>query len=368
MRTARYKGYITALLASLMIVGTACAGGAAPQETSTPTPTVAAPTPSPEPTPMPFAAPLTGIQRETEAGERPLAVMINNFSAARPQSGLSNADVVWEVLAEGGITRLVAIYQSTDKLEDTVGPIRSNRAYLIDIADSYGAVMAHAGGSPEAYGILQGQRKPYLDEISNAGSAFWRSKERKAPHNLYSDLSKLREAAEKKNYTTEASPPSYPFAAEAGAGTAVGSAAAEEAKDIQITFLMQSYKVGYTYDEATGLYMRDINGDPHLDLNNSEQLRASNLIVFETAHKTLDDVGRLAVDLKSGGAGYLFQGGKKIDIEWLRAPDGMVRFIQDGSEIYLVPGTTYIHVVPSKPALAEHVAWVQNDENGNTTQ
>ncbi|MHA7967407.1 DUF3048 domain-containing protein [Paenibacillus sp. CAU 1782] len=364
----RYKGYITALFAFIMIVGTACAGGTTtPQESSSPSPPITDPTPSPEPTPMPYAAPLTGIQRETEASERPIAVMINNFSAARPQSGLSNADIVWEVLAEGGITRLVAIFQSTDKLEETVGPIRSNRAYLIDIADSYGAVMAHAGGSPEAYGILQGQHKPYLDEITNAGSAFWRSKDRKAPHNLYSDLDKLRSAAEKKKYGNEEPLRSYPFAATAEQGTAIADAKAEEAKEINVSFLLKSYNVGYTYDEATGLYLRDINGEPHIDLNNSEQLSAANLIVFETSHKTLDDVGRLAVDLKAGGPAYLFQGGKKIDIEWLRASDGMVRFIKDGSEISLVPGKTYIHVVPSKPALQEHVTWVQKTEEGNTS-
>jgi hypothetical protein len=363
-----YKGYLIALFVMIMLVGTACAGGEGkPEESDAPPSPSLEPTPSPEPTSMPFAAPLTGIQRETEAGERPLAVMINNFSAARPQSGLTNADVVWEVLAEGGITRLVAIFQSTDKLEDTVGPIRSNRAYLIDIADSYGAVMAHAGGSPEAYGILQGQRKPYLDEITNAGAAFWRSKERKAPHNLYSSLDKLRTAAEKKKYGNEEPRRSYTFAAAAEQGTAIADSKGEAAKEITISFLLKSYKVGYVYDEATGLYSRTINGEPHIDLNNSEQLSAANLIVFETSHKTLDDVGRLAVDLKSGGPAYLFQGGKKIDIEWLRASDGMVRFIKDGSEISLVPGKTYIHVVPSKPALQEHVSWVQNMEKGNTS-
>lgn len=345
----------TAALASLCLLLAACGGSKAAiiEPTESPAPIVTE-MPTPEPTPMPFSAPLTGVEREEEALERPIAVLINNFSAARPQSGLTNADVVWEVLAEGGITRLVAVYQSTDAMEDTIGPIRSNRAYLIDIADSYGAIMVHAGGSPEAYGILQKQGKPYLDEITNAGPYYWRSKERKAPHNLYSNLEKMHQGAEKKGYNNDLPVATYPFTPE---GTITGSAeaTAESATKVDITFLMQSYKVGYQYDEASGVYKRTINDEPHIDMNNDEQLSATNLIVFETGHKTLDNVGRLAIDLESGGAGYLFQKGKRIDIEWVRSPDGMVRFSKDGSEIALLPGKTYIHVVPNKPVLSEHV-------------
>ncbi|MEK3883961.1 DUF3048 domain-containing protein [Paenibacillus sp. PL2-23] len=350
-----WRSPAAALLAASLLLLSACSEekpvNVLPIESSSPSPEITA-TPSPEPTPLPYKAPLTGIGRETEATGRPIAVMVNNYSAARPQSGLSNADVVWEVLAEGGITRLVAIYQSTEALADTIGPIRSNRAYLIDIADSYGAVMVHAGGSPEAYSILQKQGKPYLDEITNAGSYFWRSKERKAPHNLYSSLDKMREGADKRGYDSEKQSPAYP-SSEAGTVTST----AEAASSIDITFLMQSYVVGYTYDEATGLYHRTIDGQPHIDLNNNLQLTATNLIVFETSHKTLDQVGRLAVDLESGGAGYLFQQGKKVDIEWTRSSDGMVRFLKEGQEISLLPGKTYIHVVPNRPALAEHVTW-----------
>jgi len=345
-----------ALLASLFLLLAACGidKAAVADPTESPAPVVTD-TPAPEPTPKPFAAPLTGVERDEEAKERPIAVLINNFSAARPQSGLTNADVVWEVLAEGGITRLVAVYQSTDAMEDTIGPIRSNRAYLIDIADTYGAIVVHAGGSPEAYGILQKQGKPYLDEITNAGPYYWRSKDRKAPHNLYSNLGKMHDGAEKKGYYKNEFPvATYPFTEE-GAITGSAEAAAVPATNIDITFLMQSYKVGYIYDEASGLYKRSINGEPHIDLNNNEQLTATNLVVFETGHKTLDNVGRLAVDLQSGGSGYLFQKGKRIDIEWVRSPDGMVRFSKDGSEVAFLPGKTYIHIVPNKPALADHV-------------
>jgi hypothetical protein len=361
----RLRGSLAAMLAATIVMTAACGGSNAapvnvpPEPTASPTMEA---TPIPTAAPLPYTAPLSGIGLAQEAKFRPMAVMINNFSAARPQSGLTGADVIWEVLAEGGITRLVAIFQSTESLSDTIGPIRSNRKYLIDIADSYGAVMAHAGGSPEAYGILQKQGKPYLDEITNAGSYFWRSKDRKAPHNLYSSLEKLRDGAEKKKYSDDKPVPVYQFSEN---GTVAGASVAEDARDITIKFLMDNYKVGYIYDEASGLYSRSINGEPHIDLNNNATLAAANLIVFETKHRTLDDVGRLSVDLVSGGNAYLFQKGKKIDIDWVSAPDDMIRFAtKEGAEISLVPGKTYIHIVPNKPALAEHVAWVQSASAG----
>ncbi|MFD0589959.1 DUF3048 domain-containing protein [Paenibacillus sp. GCM10027627] len=348
--------------AAALIALSACSGdkaATAPAESGAPGATGATATASAEPTPMPYTAPLTGLGKELAPTSRPLAVMINNYSAARPQSGLTDADVVWEVLAEGGITRLVAIFQSSDQLSHTIGPIRSNRAYLIDIADSYGAVMAHAGGSPEAYSILKKQGKPYLDEITNAGSYFWRSKERKAPHNLYSSQEKLRAGADKRGYEKEVNVPKYTFSADGTLSESL-EAITEKAADITIKFLMDNYKVNYVFDESTGLYKRSINGEPHIDLNNGEQLNAANLIVFETAHRTLDNEGRMSVDLESGGKGYLFQKGKKIDLDWVRSPDGMIRFAKDGTELPLLPGKTYIHIVPNKPSLSGHVTWVSN--------
>ncbi|WP_240941240.1 DUF3048 domain-containing protein [Paenibacillus sp. HB172176] len=358
----RMRALSVALLTSCILFIAACSGNNEEvadviatntmSPTMEPTPTV---TPEPTSTPMPYIAPLTGIGLEQEATNRPLAVMINNYSAARPQSGLTQADVIWEILAEGGITRLEAIFQSTTEQTKTLGPIRSNRAYLIDIADSYGAIMAHAGGSPEAYGILQKQGKPYLDEISNAGGYFWRSKDRKAPHNLYSELERLRKAADNKGYNNKLpAAAAYPFSPE-GALTGATASSAEDAKKIEITFLGQDYEVEYQYDEATGLYKRFINNEPHIDRNTDEALTATNLVVFETKHTVYDNVGRLTIDLKTGGAAYIFEKGKKISAQWVRAKDGMIRFMKDGQEVPFVPGTTFIHVVPNSPALAEHV-------------
>lgn len=345
------------LLISLALLLSACSGGNAgegetPRQTDSSEPTFTA-EPAAEPTPLPYDAPLTGLKLEKAAEARPIVVMINNFAAARPQSGLTNADAIWEVLAEGGITRLIAVFQSTDALTDSIGPIRSIRPYLIDIGDSYGAVLAHAGASNDGYDVLQHQGKPYLDEISNAGSYFWRSKERKAPHNLYSSLEKLRMGAEKKKYSLDKQVPPYTFA-EAGSAEA-----GVPASDITISFLLKNYSVGYVYDSESGLYKRSIGGKPHMDMNNNEQLAGTNLVVLGADHRTLDNEGRLEVDLTSGGSAILFQKGKAIEAEWVRAPDGMIRIVKNGTELPFVPGKTFFHIVPNKPTFEGHVSWVQ---------
>jgi Type IV secretory pathway, VirJ component len=351
----RLRGVWLFSLVILLVLLSACGSDAGNAEEATPAPTASAEpeaAPTAEPTPeLAFTAPLTGLKRETAAAARPIAVMINNLKPARPQSGLTNADVVWEVLAEGGITRLVAIFQSTDALTDAIGPIRSIRPYLIDIGESYGAILAHSGASNDGYDILQHQGKPYLDEISNAGPYFWRSKDRKAPHNLYSELEKLRAGAEKKGYKSDVTVPGYPFSEQGS--TASGEAAAS----IEIKFLLKDYKVSYAYDEASGLYKRSINDEPHTDMNNGEQLTAANVVVLGANHKTLDDYGRLAVDLHAGGSAILFQKGKAVSCEWVRSDDNMIRLMKDGAELAFVPGKTFFQIVPNTPTFSEHVVY-----------
>ena len=295
-----------------------------------------------------YRAALTGLPIEEESTVRPLAVMINNAPAARPQSGLTEADVIYEVLAEGGITRLVAIFQSNNT-DIAIGPIRSIRPYLIDIGDSYSGILVHAGGSPAAYGILQKQKKADMDEIGNAGSYFWRESSRKAPHNLYSSVQKLREGADKLGYSIETELPLMTF--REPEEVVIG----DEAKKIDVQFLLQSYKVTYEYDEESKLYNRFMNDEAHIDLNTNEQLKAANVVVLGADHKVLDDVGRLSVDLTTGGDALLFQRGKVLEGRWIHKADDIIRFVVDNEEIPLFPGTTYYNIVPNTPDFKSHV-------------
>ncbi len=352
---------LTRILSILMmaIILSSCAN--ANQEAEAPseiTPLVVETTPT-EPVILPisqYVAPLTGLRIESPSKMRPLAVMVNNAPAARPQSGLSKADMVYEVLAEGGITRLVAIFQSHNDAI-TIGPIRSIRPYLIELGELYHGLLVHAGGSTEAYSIIQKQKKDDLDEIGKSGAYFWRDKSRKAPHNLYSDTDKLREGANKLKYEQDVAIPTYPFRTENEI------IAGEHAIKVDITFLLKNYIVSYDYDDSKQVYKRSINNKPHVDFTNNMQLEATNVIVMGADHKVLDDVGRLSVDVKLGGEALIFQQGKLIRGNWIHSKDDVIRFVKDDKEIPLVPGTTYINIVPNDPNFESHVTVSNEKQN-----
>ncbi|KAJ3198008.1 hypothetical protein HK101_010258 [Irineochytrium annulatum] len=175
---------------------------------------------------------------------------------------------------------------------------------------------------PEAYSILQRQQKQHMDEISNGGPYFWRSKDRKAPHNLYTSADKLREGADIKGYSHEFKSPVYIYNEEGA------TSAGEAVKQFDIHYLLDSYRVTYDYDEVSGRYMRMVNGKADQDLDNGTALGAANIIVAGADHKVLD----------SGGEAMLFQKGKMIRGQWLKKQGDIIRFVQDGSEVALVPG------------------------------
>ena len=342
-------------LAAALVGLTACSGSkeaAAPTETAAPTASASeSPSETPAPPTAQFLAPLTGMPAETEVTNRPFAVMINNLAPARPQSGMTQADTVWELLAEGGITRFVAVFQSKE-FADPIGPVRSIRPYFIQTGEFYGSVLVHAGASNDAFAVLQRQRKEHLDEITNAGAYFYRDKSRKAPHNVYTTLGQLREGAEKRKYANTAAVPLLSFSNEPPE-----LAAAAAATRIDIKFMLSDYKVTYAYDSATSLYSRFINDKPHTDKNNDQQLTAANLVVLSAKHDIKDSVGRLVVDLDSGGEAILFQQGKAIPCRWERKEGDVVRLVKDGQELPFLPGVTYYHVVPSSSALDSHVTY-----------
>ncbi|SDE08347.1 Protein of unknown function [Paenibacillus sp. UNCCL117] len=329
------------------------------------------PAPKPEPA---YAAPLTGMKIPSPNEVRPVMVVVNNAPQARPQSGLSQADLLFEVLAEGEITRLIAFYQSRSTT-DPVGPVRSIRPYFISLGKGYGAVQVHAGGSPDGYETIRRQKIENLDEITNAGTYFWREKSRKAPHNLYTSIDSARQGADKRGFPGQGNAePVYSFlqtpeaaAASTSAGTttagttttgaAVGLGGVDASR-IDITFLLKSYLVSYEYDQTTSSYKRFIDKAPHIDLNNGEALQAANVIVMGAEHRVLDREGRRDVKLTGSGPALLFQQGKAITIEWRREQENSpVRWYEQGREVALVPGQTHVMIVPKTPTFEEHVVY-----------
>lgn len=311
-----------------------------------PAPIVEAPAKQ-EPT-YPYTSPLTGLGTNQPPEQRPIMVMINNAPPARPQTGLNQADIIYEVLAEGEMTRFLSVFQS--QKPDVIGPVRSIRPYFIQLGVGFDAMLVHAGGSPDALKTLNRSDYSHLDEIPN-GKYFWREQFRKAPHNLYTNTELLEQAMIDKGMRTTAEPIHFSFLPE-DAVIADG----EPAATIEIEFHSLN-KASFQYDAEQKKYLRFTDGKEHIDLSDNKQLAATNVLVISARHRVLDNEGRREVDVVGPGDGYLFQQGNAKKVKWKRS-NGVIKAYADDAmtqEMPLLPGQTWVEIVPNAPGLAQHL-------------
>jgi hypothetical protein len=285
-----------------------------------------------------FTAPLTGLPVKEEIRQRPVMVMVENSPQARPQSGLDQADLVYEILAEGDITRFAAVFQSQSP--GTIGPVRSIRPYYVEIGDGLDALIVHAGWSQDAMNLIADRNLAHFDEVYGDGKYYWRSSDRNMPHNLYTSIAKIREGAVNKKFRSDWNGPLLHFL-KPGQLPAAGSAAAK----ISIPYL-NGYNVSYEYNGDKGVYERFMNGKPHTDSLSGKQLEAANLLIVETEHRVVDSAGRREVDVYGPGQGWLAQAGTVRSITWERK-EGIIRAYASGKELPLLPGRTWVQVVPA---------------------
>ena len=245
-----------------------------PSPTPTPVPTPT-PSPTPVPTPAPVPAPLTGILVPPDVAARhPIAVMVDDLGAARPQSGFNSASVVWQAPAEGGIPRYMLVFQ--ENIPEAVGPVRSSRYYYIAWAAEWRAVYAHAGGSPQALQTLRANGNGKLvynaDEFRWAKS-FWRVKDRRPPHNLYTDGKHLRSLAKSLKATDQAMDPVWQFAPD------LLPRLRPRGGRIEVAY---SYnKIRYDYDWTTNSYYRAVTGEKHqVDAATGGRVAPKNVVIM----------------------------------------------------------------------------------------
>jgi hypothetical protein len=286
-----------------------------------------------------FYFPLTGMETSEQSTQRAVAAMINNHPDARPQSGLSQADIVYEILAEGNVTRFLAIFQSEEP--ESIGPIRSARDYYIDLAEGYDGLYVAHGYSPEAEEILSSGRIDHLNGMRYDGTLFKRASFRKAPHNSYTTFDSIEEGATKEGYDMETSPASLSFYNR----DEVDQLSGDKANKINISY-GQQFNNEYHYDQQSGRYSRSTDQNQTVEYDSGNPIQVDNLIVIETAHQVIDSAGRRKIDLTSGGKALLFQNGMLKELEWENR-DGRLLPIENGNPAKLVPGKTWISVVPS---------------------
>lgn len=323
-----------------------------PAATETPTPS-ATPTAKPKPTEEPepaYRSPFNGAGMDKPYSGRPFMVMINNIQAALPHRGVAKADILYELLAEGGVTRMMAVFSDVASV-DEIGPVRSIRPYFIDLGLSYNSVICHAGGSTAAYNRLYGGGIAYIDGLVNYKfTAFYRDRQRlqsgyAMEHTLFTTGENLyKVATEDKGYELEVGKDYETGLNFAKDGTPKGG---ESAEKIKVSFGYKTTEANYV--AADHVYTLKEFGKDYVDQSTGEMPRFTNILTLRAQTATVDDYGRLSITLEGSGSGWYACGGKYVPITWERG-SGTVPFhyyLEDGTELSVGVGSSYIAVIPN---------------------
>lgn len=307
----------------------------APQRLSAPKAHTATPTPKP----LVYYSPLTGekVPDQASTGQAVTGIMIENSPDARPQSGIKPAGVVFEAIAEGGITRFLALYQSAKP--QLIGPVRSVRLYYVDWVAPFQASIAHIGGSKFALNEVRNGNYRDIDQFFNAGS-YWRATDRYAPHNVYTSFERLDALNQKKGYTTSV------FTAWPRKDGAPSKAPNATVIDVKISGI--PYNSHYQYDAASNTYLRSEGGAQHID-REAGQIAPTTVIVMDTVmNKVFEDGYREQITTVGSGRVRVFQDGTVIEGTWTKKDRGSQISFTDasGKEIPLSRGQTWITAVP----------------------
>lgn len=321
--------------------------------------------------------PLNGIkyskqQKDWWEKHRPLGVMIENHENARPQSGLNSADVVYEAVAEGGITRTLSVYYCAAPVQ--VGPIRSARTYFLDWISEYGSnpLYVHVGGAntPGPADALS-QVNDYgwgnyndMNQFSIGFPTFWRDYNRlghatATEHTMYSTTSKLwKFASDSRKLTNEDEDgvswdetfTPYKFEDEAAAS----SRGTSQSVHLEHWDGYDEYFIDWTYDKATNDYLRKNGGAPHIDRNTNKQIAAKNVVILymieSNANDGYENNAHLLYKTEGTGKALVFKNGKQIKATWSKKDRESRTILEDadGEEILFARGKLWIHAMPTE--------------------
>ena len=275
------------------------------------------------------------------ADRRPIAVMISNDQAALPHYGMSRAGVIYEAPVEGGMNRFMAFFEDYDDLE-RIGSVRSCRTYYTYFAREFEAVCVHYGQSTFALPYLE--QMDHLDGIAGAGaSAFFRSSDRRSPHNAYASGAGIRAAIEKSGYAD-----AYPASYEGHYRFAAKESPVLLEDGIEADYIRPGYQIGdpwFTYNEEDGLYYRFQYGGPHE--TDEGQLTAKNILFQYCVWDYYSPSEYLDINVHTSYGGYYFTNGRGIPIRWEKdGTYGVTKYYDsDGQEIVLNPGTTWVCIL-----------------------
>lgn len=308
----------------------------------------------PQATPQPINVfdynPLTGLSKDKNVpdGQRPVAVMVDNLRDAWPQAGISQADVIYEMVTEGGITRLMAVYTDYRAIAN-VGPVRSARDQFVQFAMPMNAMLVHIGSSSYANDLLNYYRYQDIDGYYLGTNAFSfdsaRNQTRDKEHCWFTNGSLIQAGIDKVGtlQTTGTLNPLFSFAQSPVSGTAAAN---------QIAFRFSQYAdAAFAYDPASGNYLQSQFGVPHTDGVDGSQLSFKNVMVL-VSNITLKKDGVVTEFDLSKGDGWYFTGGTLQKITWQKGePDAAPAFFDAaGKALAVNPGKSYIAVISKEAA------------------
>lgn len=287
-----------------------------------------------------YYSPLTGEKVKDEAATKQAvtAIMLENSPDARPQSGIKQAGIVYEAIAEGGITRFLTLHQQ-DKPQ-MIGPVRSLRMYYVDWLAPYQASVSHVGGSAAALAEIRNGKYRDIDQFFN-GAYYWRAADRYAPHNVYTSFEKLDELNKAKGYT-ESTFDGFP--------RKDGKPAEQPtASNITINFSSNWYNTTYRYDAESNQYNRFLAGEPHIDREDGAITPKVVIAMKVNETRVMEDGYRESIQTIGSGQAIIFQNGTAQEVTW-KKPDRFTRISftdTEGKEVSLVRGQTWIAAVPN---------------------
>lgn len=297
------------------------------------------------------------IQEETQNGRRidgviveegkeniyPTAVMVENITSVRPQAGLSQAGVVYEALAEGGITRFMAVFAGGEA--NKIGPVRSARSYYLEWLSEYDAMYVFSGAYPPVLAAVSGLGIKNINAMYAGSKYYWRDNSVGAPHNMFTNSEKINLALRDNEYD-KLTPEFRQWKFVDGAEEADRPS---EEKSIKIDFSSAGYKVVYEYDKESNSYLRfNPEGAIHSDRNTGEQLSPKNVVIIRVAADVIDDEGRLGMDVTGEGDAVMFSNGQTHKGTWEKESrtSRTIFYYEDGTEHEFVRGQTWVEAVP----------------------
>lgn len=280
-----------------------------------------------------------------KGNDRPIAVMIDNHNLAWPQAGLNKAYMVYEIIVEGGETRLMALFKGQNV--DKIGPVRSSRHYFIDYVMENDAIYAHYGWSPQAQSDISSYGINNINGISESTSVFWRVKDKSAPHNAVTSTEALLKSAKSKGYKTTSNKESI-------LNYVTEEVKLEEGQSATTVTIPHStlQKVRYEYDEENKVYKRYARNKSQNDWDTGYAVTTKNIIITFCDNYNLNDsdnVGRQGLKNIGTFNGYYITNGKAIKINCTKESRNLeTKYVDlDGNEINVNDGNTWINICPT---------------------